>query len=182
MAGTSNSGGRNKKANHLHVLTGTFRADRHGDHETPDPPKGKPEPPSKLSGVALAEWDRMVARLEQTGALSVVDDAAIYQYALIFAETEQVRLDNLETRRLSEALKKSIKKLDGRELVDAIEQIVKLQFLLAKETQQLRQGHLAVRQFLIEFGMTPSARSRVKLPPKKNESKVDQFKKAKSGA
>lgn len=175
MAGTSNSGGRNKKSTAMHLLRGTFRKERHGDHETPDPPKGKPEPPAALSPIARGEWDRMVARLEETGALSIVDDAAIYQYAQMFAETEQLRIDHLATRSLSEKLKKSIKSLDGRDLVDAIEQIVKLQFLMSKESQQLRQGHLAVRQFLIEFGMTPSARTRVKLPPKAKQSKVDKF-------
>lgn len=175
MAGTSNSGGRNKKSNALHLLQGTFRKDRHGDHATPEPPKGRPEPPAPLNPIARAEWDRMVARLEQTGALSIVDDAAIFQYAQIFAETEQLRLDHAETRRLSAQLKKEVRRLDGSDLTHAIEQIVKLQFLIAKETQQLRQGHLAVRQFLVEFGMTPSARTRVKLPTGQKQSKVDEF-------
>ncbi len=166
MAGTSNSGGRNAKDRRLHVLQGTFRPDRHGDQVTPDPPKGKPTPPKQLGKVARAEWDRMVTRLETAGTLTVVDDAALFQYVQLFAETEEIKVDNANYRKLSIELKKMAgEKLDGHQLVEAIGRIVELQQIIAKTTTQLRQGHMAIRQYLVEFGMTPSARSRVKLPP-----------------
>jgi hypothetical protein len=38
---------------------------------------------------------------------------------------------------------------------------VSLKKLDMKLTTQLRQGHMAVRQYLIELGMTPAARNRV---------------------
>jgi hypothetical protein len=43
--------------------------------------------------------------------------------------------------------------------------MVTLLIAIAKATRDLRQGHMAIRQYLVEFGMTPSARTRVKLPP-----------------
>ena len=55
-------------------------------------PKGRPEPPKPLEGDALDEWTRMVERLELTGALSKVDDAAIYRYAKLFAQTEAIEV------------------------------------------------------------------------------------------
>lgn len=106
----------------------------------------------------------MVGRLTETGALAKVDDAALYQYCQLFAETEGIRTDTLAIRRLSSQLKQAIQKLNGDALVRAVGEIVKLQALIAKETQQLRQGHMALRQYLVEFGMTPAARPRVKLP------------------
>lgn len=164
MPGNANSGGRNRKSTTLHLLQGTFRPHRHGGVETPEPPQGKPTPPGVLSKVARAEWDRMVARLEQTRALSIVDDAALYQYACLFGEVEEQKGEAARLRKLSKDLKDQAGDLDGEQLVEAIGQIVTLQHLINRQTTQLRQGHMAIRQYLVEFGMTPSARTRVKLP------------------
>lgn len=164
MAGNANSGGRNAKSREMHLLQGTFRKDRHGDHQTPEAPTGIPVPPKRLTGDAKAEWDRMVARLQKTGALSVVDDAALYQYVLLFAETEELKKEHADVTRLMGSLKRaSVRKLDGRELVEAIKQIVVLKQVQGKTKMQLRQQRMAIRQYLVEFGQTPSARTRVKL-------------------
>jgi phage terminase small subunit len=104
MPGTKNSGGRNAKPRAMHVVQGTFREDRHGAIENPEPPIGRPEPPKPLSGDARAEWDRMIGRLDSSKTLSVVDDAALYQYAMLFGETEAVVRDQAENRRLSSVL------------------------------------------------------------------------------
>jgi P27 family predicted phage terminase small subunit len=162
VAGNANSGGRNKKSTQLHVLQGTFRGDRHAGAETPDPPAGIPEPPGKLSKVARAEWDRMVGRLTTNKALTVVDDAVLYQYACLFAEVEEQKGATAQLRKLSTDLKVQSAKLDGELLVEAIGRIVTLQHLITRNVTQLRQGHMALRQYLVEFGMTPSARTRVK--------------------
>ena len=183
MPGTANSGGRNAKSAQMHVLTGTFRGDRHGSGPAPEPPKGRPTPPGTLKGEALAEWERMVDRLEQSGTLSVVDDAALYQYAELYAETEGIKADQIENRKLTVTLKRAVKDLEGSELVQAIKEIVELRHLVNKGARELRQGHLAIRQYLVEFGMTPAARSRVKVSSGgKATSKVDAFRAAKAGA
>lgn len=175
MAGNKNSGGRNKRPASLHILTGTFRPDRHAGDATPEPPVGTPTTPKALSREAKAEWDRMVHRLTTAKTLTIVDDAALYQYCELFAETEQIKIDHVKTRQLSAKLMKAIKDLQGAELVEAVGRIVSLQGILARHSQQLRQGHMAIRQYLVEFGMTPSARTRVKLPAsaEKPKSKID---------
>ena len=167
MAGNKNSGGHNRKGTQFHVLNGTFRPDRHADQESPEPSRGKPVPPKPLTGEAKAEWDRMVNRLEESKTLTIVDDAALYQYVNLFAETEQVKADAVQARTLSKDLKKMASKLDGTELVEAIGKIVLLHQMIQRTTVQLRQGHMAIRQYLVEFGMTPSARGRVKVPKNK---------------
>jgi P27 family predicted phage terminase small subunit len=171
MPGTSSSGGRNKKSQRQHALAGTGRKDRGtkpkaGASTTdPDPPKGRPPLPIGLIGPALEEWKRMVDRLEAARTLSKVDDAALYQYCQLFAETELVIVAHRTNVTLVEKLQAAIDKLrDGDLIVRAIEQIVQLKKLEAKLTAQLRMGHLAVRQYLVELGMTPAARSRVTVP------------------
>ena len=169
MAGTSSSGGRNAKSRREHALAGTGRKDR-GTKTTPtsadapDPPVGRPRTPSWLTGFALVEWERMVIRLEGAKTLSTVDDAALYQYCCLFAETEAIGVAHRTNVALVEKLQIVIDKLtDGEQIVRAIESIVQLKKLEVKATAQLRQGHMAVRQYLVEFGMTPAARGRVKV-------------------
>ncbi len=181
MPGTANSGGRNAKPPQMHVLTGTFRDDRHGGSVSPEPPKGRPVAPKGLVGPAKAEWERMVSRLEDSGTLTLVDDAALYQYVQLFAETESINVRAAENARLTKKLMAAVQGLDGAELVEAVKQIVELRYLDAKDTRDLRQGHMAIRGYLVEFGMTPAARSRVKVPTKgKAQSAVDAFRSAKS--
>lgn len=168
MAGTSSSGGRNKQSRAQHELAGTHRRDRHGT--TPDlaVPKGRPTRPTAIKGHALAEWTRMVDRLERSQTLSAVDDAVLYQYCCLFQETEGILAAKRENaaliKRLLAALDRRRTRLSGDQVVNALAQIAILRSLDAKHTTQLRQGHMALRQYLVEFGMTPAARSRVKGP------------------
>jgi P27 family predicted phage terminase small subunit len=174
MPGTSRSGGRNRKSAQQHRLEGNYRADRHAaGGDAPDPPKGRPTVPAGLAGVALEEWRRMVDRLELANTLSLVDDAALYQYCCLFAETEAVACAQRDTDTLIAKLQKTVARLHHQELVDAIAAIVQLKKLEAKYATQLRQGHMAVRQYLVELGMTPAARSRVKV--KDVDPKADPF-------
>lgn len=182
MAGNANSGGRNAKSRQQHMTQGTFQPSRHEGKDSPEPPTGHPDQPKTLTGDAKAEWIRMVARLETNKTLTIVDDAALYQYCSLFGETEQIkrdvaalRKDLSDTRSTVKQLRTSLNEVNNLERLATIEQIASLRMTMlglskqiAKETGALRQGHMAIRQYLVEFGMTPSARSRVKVaaPPK----------------
>lgn len=184
MAGTKNSGGRNKQGAKVHVLRGTFRGDRHTNAAVaPPPPKGRPEPPKPLEGDALAEWDRMVRRLEQCGTLAVVDDAALYQYVRLFEETEQHASTKDVVAASTQILEENIGDLRGADLVAAFQEISKMRRLEAGYATQIRQGRMAIRQYLVEFGQTPAARSRVSAPTESQpKSKAAQFRAAKPTA
>jgi phage terminase small subunit len=201
MAGNFNSGGRNRKSLAAHAISGTGRKDRGtlltatSVADVQDPPKGRPPTPIGLIGPALEEWNRMVVRLEAAKTLSTVDDAALYQYCTLFAETEHV----IEVRRVNSALIDTLKaaiakwtrmvnRLDedddaaqatalGSQIATAIDRTIMLQKLDMKLTTQLRQGHMAVRQYLVELGMTPAARSRVQPSPDAapQTSPIDRF-------
>ncbi|MGE0363357.1 MAG: P27 family phage terminase small subunit [Vicinamibacterales bacterium] len=174
MAGNANSGGRNRKSAQMHLVGGTYRKDRHNQADDVVAPDGKPAMPKSLKGAAKAEWDRMVERMDSIHTLTKVDDAALYQYCKLFAETEALETDREAGRKMTHALRAQTRKLDGAELVEAITQIVKLKHLEGKIAVQIRQGRMALRQYLVEFGMTPSARTRVK--PTKGASTVKQSK------
>lgn len=164
MAGAKGrSGGRNAVTTQEHQRRGTLRADRHGTDPSPEPPEGRPEPPKALDGDALEEWDRMIRRLEQSKTLSTVDDGALYQYCRLFAETEAIAVSQQETAASLDIIEENLHGLAKDQLVAAFQEITKLRQLEARYTTQIRQGRMALRTYLVEFGLTPAARSRVKV-------------------
>jgi len=178
MAGVKGrSGGRNAKTVEEHKRTGTFDPTRHAGYQNPAAPPGVPVPPKPLDGDALAEWERMITRLTQTGALSIVDDAVLFQYCRLFAETEGIYLAQEETaetiRILQENLDKRGKDIEFEQLLQVSQEITKLRKLEAGYIAKVRQGRMALRILLVEFGLTPAARGRVKLPEKPQD--VDAF-------
>jgi phage terminase small subunit len=134
MPGTRNSGGHNRKSTSLHLLQRSYRADRHGNRETPDVPSGRPEKPATLTGEAAEEWDRTIVRLQIMETLTQVDDAVVYHYCCLFAETE--------------ILRRQLETVEGEALVALI--------------GKLGNARNKIRQYLVELGLTPSARTRVK--------------------
>lgn len=176
MAGVAGrSGGRNAKTVSEHRIAGTFQNVRHGDFSNPDPPRGTPDPPKALTGEAQAEWDRMVTRLTSSGTLSVVDDGALYQYCQLFSETEAIAVVQAETGAAIDVLEQSLGDFKGPELIAAFQELTKLRQLEARYTTQIRQGRMGLRVYLIEFGLTPASRSRVKIPEGRRESKLSRF-------
>lgn len=167
MPGTSNSGGRNRKSQREHALAGTGRRDRGtkpkpGATPPPDPPIGRPRTPNWLTGYARLEWDRMVVRLDETKTLSTVDDAVLYQYCCLYAETEGIRDARLTNARLLAKLETALEKMRHEDqIAEVAAAIARLQKLDANHSQRLRLGHAEIRRYLVEFGMTPAARSRV---------------------
>lgn len=114
------------------------------NHNEPQPRKGAPMPPHFLKGEALAEWGRIVPELEKIGMLSVVDRAALTAYCQSWASfveaTEDIRLRGLV--------------VPGREGVMVKNPSVGMQ----------RDALNQIRAWCTEFGLTPSARSRMQLP------------------
>lgn len=164
MAGVAGrSGGRNARTTQEHQQRGSYRDDRHGGSVNPNPPKGAPTPPKTLGGEAKAEWDRMISRLTESRTLSTVDDGALYQYCQLFAETEALPAAQAEALQAMERLEDAMGRLEGGELVQCVKELVKLRQLESRYIGQIRQQRMALRVYLVEFGLTPAARSRVKV-------------------
>lgn len=161
------SGGRNAKTVEELRLAGTHREDRHGTGTNPNPPKIKPDSPKELTGDALEEWDRMIGRLELSGTLTLVDDAVLYQYCQLFAETEAIATRCEEIAATVKILQENFDKdaeLSFADKLAVAQEMGKLVQTEARLSTQIRQGRMGLRTYLIEFGMTPAARSRVKIP------------------
>jgi hypothetical protein len=108
----------------------------------------------------------MVNRLKSTRSLTSVDDAVLYQYVCLFVEVEEQKAESTRLDRLSRNLEELVTaKLEGQARLDALDKIRSLRNLKWRAAVNLRQGRLALRQYLVEFGMTPGSRTRVKASP-----------------
>src|SRR5438046_1638314 len=152
MPGTGNSGGNRAKSLEALELAGTKRRDRHEGFTQPEPPKDAPRPPCRLSGEVRMEWNRMIERLELSGTLSRVDGASLYAYCCLWADTEKLQQ---AVDALPEPFFDKVSVVAG---VEHREPKVHPGFA------QLRGHRQALRGYLVEFGLTPASRNRVKLP------------------
>jgi P27 family predicted phage terminase small subunit len=168
-----NAGGNARKSRARHELDGTFRKDRHADLRNPEPSQGQPDRPDGLTQAEQDEWERMMWRLSDMRTLYKVDMAAVYQYCRLYGETERVAEQQAEAKASVEILEANIGDVTGSDLVQVFGQIVILRKLIAKATDQLRQGRMAIRQYLGEFGLTPASRGRIKLPARQDAT--DEF-------
>lgn len=120
----------------------------------PRPDAGLPDLPRHLVGEARKEWKRVTPELIKLGLLSRIDRAALAMYC-----TEWGRYVNAETQiqRLGELMHDP---LAG--LVDTSPQGYRMQSVWLQISNKAKEQCL---RFLIEFGMSPSARSRVQVEP-----------------
>ena len=159
-------------------MRGTARKDRHGGFEAPETIAGDPVIPGDLTGDALTEWHRMVERLTLTGAIERVSDKSIYHCALLSAEIEAVRarfaVDEALDKRLTALLERP--DITTAQMLEVLGPLNDVRNRLRSSTTTLRQGHMAMRQYLVEFGLTPASRARVKLPVKAKQPDAEKAK------
>lgn len=119
----------------------------------PPPPRftqGCPGKPTWMSKEAGAEWGRIVPELEAAGLLSIADRAALAAYCQAWAElVETTKVVELEGRVHKEPVQNARGEVIGYKL--KAHPAVRLQ----------RDAFNRVRQFLVEFGLSPAARGRV---------------------
>jgi phage terminase small subunit len=165
-----NAGANAQKSRQEHELAGTYRKDRHADLKSPEPTPGRPEPPAELDSLAQGEWDRMMWAFEDMGMLHKVDLFAVYQHCNLYSETERVSEQQKEAQAGLRILEDNLSDIQAEDKVQLFTQIVTLHKTISKCTDQLRAGRMAIRQYLVEFGLTPSSRGRIKLPSKREET------------
>ena len=136
-------GGRRPKPTALKVLAGN-PGHRAVNKAEPRPRAVLPKCPPVLQGEAKHEWRRMARKLHHLGLLSEIDGAALTAYCLTWA-----RLVDAEGKL----------RQHGAVVISPNGFPVQSPYLsvATKATEQL------VR-ILVEFGMTPSSRSRIQLP------------------
>lgn len=149
MPGTPGRSGRKPKPNHLKVLSGSRRA---RDPKTlPTPNVEVPTCPSWLSAEAKAEWKRVVPELEKLKLLSKVDRAALASYCEAWSMLKAAQAD---------VVKYGVTQLViERELDDGT--VLYAKAARNPATAVARDAMVLIRSFCSEFGLSPSARSRM---------------------
>ena len=124
--------------------------------EGPDVPVEIPTKPPHLSVIASQEWDRIAPQLYTAGLLTSIDLAALSTYCQAFGRWVEAE-EQIKTHGVL------VKSPSGFPMVSP--------YLIVanKAMEQLSKA-------LVEFGMSPSSRSRVKASaPQKKESPVARF-------
>lgn len=136
------------------VLRGTFRADRANARE-PRPQRGAPQPPKHLSGDSLREWERLVGELDAMKVLTTADRGILEVAASSWAEWRQAERAIARHGLLVRGAK------GGR---------------VRNPAQAIRrEARLAYQRALIELGLTPAARARVKVRPSDEDQQAFGF-------
>lgn len=131
--------GRKPVPSQIKLLTGSRQPI---NQREPKPARTMPTCPKFLQGEARAEWRRISKELYRIGVLTVVDRAALAAYCLAWA-TMVKATEQLETK----------------------EMVITTTFGNMVQNPWLQVRNRAMddmKGFAVEFGMTPSARSRVR--------------------
>lgn len=137
----------------------------------PAPPVGVPQMPKGLGKVAAAEWRSIVPDLIQLGVLTKVDGKALAAYCHAFARWFQAER---EVERHGIIVEEPIL-LMGEETG----------FVRLKKNPACNVSETAMKimkSFLVEFGMTPAARSRVRIDKPKEADPLEDYLKKRSGS
>lgn len=152
--------GRKPKPTALKALQGN-PGKRPLNEREPKPKVKRPSAPRFLEGEAKKEWNRMVKLLLPLKLISEVDRAALAAYCQAWARW-----------------------------IDAEQHIQRDGMVVSTDKGNLIQSPYVgiansamkqMRAFLVEFGMTPSSRSRVSVPTDDDADPYENFRRAKSG-
>ena len=151
--------GRKPKPTALKILEGN-PGKRALNKREPKPTPEMPTPPEHLDAIARVEWDRMAVELHHLGLLTGLDRAVLAGYC--DAYSLWVRATQEMHAMLAEP---------GSSLVIVTEKGYQLPHPLVAIRNKARDAML---KFGVEFGLSPSSRSRVSVP---NMADEDLFEK-----
>jgi P27 family predicted phage terminase small subunit len=146
--------GRRPKPTHLRLLQGN-PGKRPFNPNEPKPKAEMPSIPEHLSETAAKEWVRVSEQLLRLGLLTAVDRAAFAAYCTVYARWADAE----------EALKKTgpvVRSPSGYPMISPY---------LIVANRALDQ----MRQYLIEFGLTPASRSRISVGMAEQHDSVEDF-------
>ena len=154
--------GRKPRPTAIKILEGEPNKDRINLRE-PKPKLNRPSCPSHLTNAARYEWRRIVPELEAIGLLTQIDKAALAAYCQaygrwVMAEKKLNRLATMSPDKMAYLYKTT----KGDLIINP---------LLSVANKAMEQMH----KFLIEFGMTPSSRSRISISKNESDDPLDKL-------
>jgi P27 family predicted phage terminase small subunit len=148
--------GRKPKPTHLKLVTGN--PGRRPQKVAPEPKSEAPQPPPELTEDALVEWNRVSAELHGLGLLTGVDRAALAAYAQAYgrwAAAERALAKMAAADSVTGGL--LIKTTNGNAIQNPLVGVA-------------NKAAAAMVRYAAEFGMTPSARSRIEASPSQRDA------------
>jgi P27 family predicted phage terminase small subunit len=139
----------------LKVLSGNPGRRPLNDRE-PTPMPGGPECPDWLDDEAKAEWQRICAELQGMGILSTADRAALAMYCTAWSRW---KMAEEQVRKFGPIVKSPEKGFP-----------MKSPYLTIAD-----QAMETMRKLMVEFGLTPSSRSRIRRPDDNAVDELNQF-------
>lgn len=136
--------GRKPKPTALKLVTGN-PGRRPLNKKEPKPKRVIPSPPEHMSARAMAAWGALSTRLDRLGLLTELDALALEQLCENYGEILELRADIVANGRFQTVTTQS---------GDAMERVRPAATLLSDAERRFR-------AMMAEFGLTPSARSRV---------------------
>lgn len=152
--------GNRPKPSHLRVVEGN-RGKRSINKAEPKPQRTIPSPPDHLADVAKVAWGRMTVILDRMGVLTEADVFALERMTDVYAEILHHR-----ERLKAEGWTQVVETGAGSQMIRANPSAA----LLADADRRFK-------GYLIEFGLTPAARTRVNASGEadKGEDKAAQY-------
>lgn len=153
--------GRRPKPAAIHQLNGNPRhfsqAELNGS-ANPQPNCDEPEMPKGMSKAARREWRNIVPLLKQLRVLSNIDGKALAAYCESYALWETARNEYLSTG------------ITFREMFEDKDGVMRPGNIKKNPAVAIANDALkAMKTFLIEFGLTPASRTRLKIERPKTE-------------
>ena len=136
--------GRKPKPTCIRVLEGNPGKRAINDRE-PTPPPGVPDCPDYLDDEAKAEWFRTAKVLSDMGLLSLADRTALAAYCVVYSRWLKAE--------------EQVKKFGS--IVKSPEKGFPMKSPYLSVADQALD---AMHKFMVEFGLTPSSRSRIRVP------------------
>jgi P27 family predicted phage terminase small subunit len=125
------------------------------NNNEPEPAIERPTCPSELTKLAKKEWRRIVPILEELGIVARIDRAALAAYCQSYGRWIEAEQKIAESSLV-------IRTKSGNVIENPY-------YSVAKREREL------MHKFLVEFGMTPSARSRLNVVIKTKPSRWDKW-------
>lgn len=150
--------GRRPKPTHLKLIQGNPGKRTFNDAE-PKPPRGLSPPPDHMATVAKEAWNRLAPLLDQMGILTIADVAALERLCECLAEIYECREVLQRTGGTYET-----KNLAGERM-----------FRSRPEVARLADADRRFRAYAVEFGLTPAARSRVRVADGGKSDPLDKY-------
>ena len=147
--------GRKPKPTRLKLMEGNPGKRRINEQE-PQPPEGVPSCPKFLNSDAKEEWDRITGILQEMQLLTHADRAALAAYCVAYGRWVEAEK---QVQKYGTIVKSPNKGFP-----------MKSPYLTVAE-----QSMEAMRKMMVEFGLTPSSRSRIKVSDQGGHDAFEAF-------